>query len=188
MLVDFGIAKLYDSKLKTTMGARAVTVGFSPPEQYGTGSTDARSDVYALGATLYNLLTCLELPSSVDIISGSAEPPAPVYTINPRVSPEVSAAIERAMQLNRAARFASVLEFKKALLQQPSVVSVQKPAVSGYQATVMADQQPAAASSYPSQHVDKGAQVSPADSTPNAPPNSQSQLPKPTITRKSDRI
>ena len=56
MLVDFGISKAYDPTLKTTRGARAVTPGYSPPEQYGLGTTDARSDVYALGATLY---TCL---------------------------------------------------------------------------------------------------------------------------------
>ena len=48
MLVDFGIAKVYDSELKTTVGARAVTPGYSPPEQYGRGNTDARADIYAL--------------------------------------------------------------------------------------------------------------------------------------------
>ncbi len=44
-LVDFGVAKIYDPALKTTMGARAVTPGYSPPEQYGHGTTDPRSDI-----------------------------------------------------------------------------------------------------------------------------------------------
>jgi serine/threonine protein kinase len=52
-LVDFGIAKVGDAQARTETGALGVTPGFSPPEQYGTGGTDVRSDVYALGATLY---------------------------------------------------------------------------------------------------------------------------------------
>ena len=51
MLVDFGIAKAFDASHSTTVGARAVTPGFSPPEQYGQGKTDIQSDIYALGAT-----------------------------------------------------------------------------------------------------------------------------------------
>ena len=57
MLVDFGIAKIYDQHLKTTVGARAITPGYSPQEQYGTGKTDSRTDIYALGASTYHLLT-----------------------------------------------------------------------------------------------------------------------------------
>ena len=51
-LIDFGIARTFSA------GARADTVRFgtrdyAPPEQYGFGQTDARSDIYALGAVLY---------------------------------------------------------------------------------------------------------------------------------------
>jgi serine/threonine protein kinase len=57
MLIDFGIAKVSLGVEGTRTMARAATHGFSPPEQVlGTG-TDARSDVYALGATMYALLT-----------------------------------------------------------------------------------------------------------------------------------
>ena len=65
ILVDFGIAKLYDAHIKTTVGARAVTEGYSPIEQYGQGKTDERSDIYALGATLYTLLTGKVPPESI---------------------------------------------------------------------------------------------------------------------------
>ena len=91
-LVDFGLAKAYDANLQTTLGARAVTPGFSPPEQYGLGTTDARSDVYALGATLYAVLSRQKPPASVDIVANSALKPVPLHTLNPQVSPEVSAA------------------------------------------------------------------------------------------------
>ncbi|NIN69984.1 MAG: protein kinase, partial [Anaerolineae bacterium] len=57
MLVDFGLAKEYDPTKSTTVGAKAYTPGFAPPEQYGQGRTDPRTDVYSFGATLYNLLT-----------------------------------------------------------------------------------------------------------------------------------
>ena len=52
-LVDFGLAKLVKGEQATTTAARAITPGYSPPEQYGTARTDPRSDIYSLGATLY---------------------------------------------------------------------------------------------------------------------------------------
>ena len=115
VLVDFGIAKLFDPNLRTSVGARAYTSGYSPPEQYGRGVTDAQSDVYALGATAYHLLTGKLPPDSVDILSGSTAPLRPAHEINATVSSQVSVALERAMQLNRANRWSSVTEFKHAL-------------------------------------------------------------------------
>jgi eukaryotic-like serine/threonine-protein kinase len=52
MLVDFGIAKRATGR-NTTQGARGVTPGYSPPEQYTGAGTNERSDIYSLGATLY---------------------------------------------------------------------------------------------------------------------------------------
>ncbi|MHC9544912.1 MAG: protein kinase [Vulcanimicrobiota bacterium] len=61
-LIDFGIARIFNpEKVKDTYVYG--TPGFSPPEQYGTGQTDERSDIYSLGATLYFALT-LEDPLS----------------------------------------------------------------------------------------------------------------------------
>ncbi|MEW5872351.1 MAG: protein kinase [Chloroflexota bacterium] len=115
MLVDFGIAKMYTPGARTTVGARAVTPGYSPPEQYGQGFTDAQSDVYALGATLYTLLTNLAPPDSVDIMSGATQPPRQAHLLNPQVPPAVGAVIAQAMQVNRAQRLGSVSAFKLAL-------------------------------------------------------------------------
>lgn len=112
ILVDFGIAKTYDPSQRTTLGARAVTPGFSPPEQYGQGRTDARSDVYALGATLYTSLTG-QVP--VEGVLRSTSPLASPRLINPFISLAVEQAILKAMELAPDRRFASVEAFKQAL-------------------------------------------------------------------------
>ena len=55
-LIDFGIARVF--KESSSCDTVAVgTPGFAPPEQYGKRQTDARSDIYSLGATLYYMLT-----------------------------------------------------------------------------------------------------------------------------------
>jgi formylglycine-generating enzyme required for sulfatase activity len=115
MLVDFGIAKLYDADSKTTQGAQAVTPGYSPLEQYGRGHTDARSDVYALGATLYTLLTNQLPPASVDRLARSVGELKPASELNSAVPQGVSQAIEQSMSLECDARFSSAAAFKRAL-------------------------------------------------------------------------
>ena len=115
MLVDFGIAKFFDEFSRTSTVARAVTPGYSPLEQYGLGKTDERSDVYALGATVYKLLTAETPNPSVDIAAGTAAPPAPAHEINPNASKGVSLAIQRAMQLRVKNRTPSVVQFKSEL-------------------------------------------------------------------------
>jgi arabinogalactan oligomer/maltooligosaccharide transport system substrate-binding protein len=115
VLVDFGIAKQYDPGQRTTAGAQAVTPGFSPPEQYGMGNTDAQSDLYALAATAYFLFTGQVPPASVDVLSGSAPLPARASVFNPDLSPAAGAVIERGMLPNRTARTASVKDFRAAL-------------------------------------------------------------------------
>ena len=113
MLVDFGIAKIYDPNSKTTQGAQAVTPGFSPYEQYGQGSTDARSDVYALGATLYTLLTGAEPPESIQRVV--RDPLVLPRQRNPTISLRTSAALMGSLKMDPAQRFQSAADFKAAL-------------------------------------------------------------------------
>ena len=133
MLVDFGISKIYDSSQATTHAARAVTIGYSPPEQYGMGKTNARSDVYALGATLYTLLTGATPPESIGLLSG-VETLTPVRQANPGVSPTIERAIAQAMVLPASQRLTGVGAFREALLGQeatpvPPTVVVTNPPV-----------------------------------------------------------
>lgn len=130
VLVDFGIAKKYDRSVKTTIGARAITPGYSPLEQYGQGTTDERTDLYALGATLYHLLTGLTPPESIQrMIRDSL---TPVQQANPQVNPRTAAAVHQALQVDPARRFQTAVEFKQALtaaISQPVVQPQPAPAV-----------------------------------------------------------
>jgi outer membrane protein assembly factor BamB/tRNA A-37 threonylcarbamoyl transferase component Bud32 len=108
MLVDFGIAKQFQSGEKGTMIG---TEGYSPPEQY-RGDATYLADIYALGATIHHLLTKrdprMEPPFSFQERS--------IRQINPEVSAEVEATVMRALSYEPKDRFQSVNEMKDALV------------------------------------------------------------------------
>lgn len=108
-LVDFGLVKEYDPYKATTLGARAVTPGYSPIEQYGAGTTDERSDIYALGATLYALLTGQQPPESVSRIVQDNLVAA--QQINPQISSPIGQVISHAMAIQPENRYRNVNEF-----------------------------------------------------------------------------
>jgi len=118
VLVDFGLVKVFDPNLRTTMGARAVTPGYAPPEQYGRGMTDVRTDIYALGATLYMVLTGQEPTESVHRMG--TDPMLPAHQMNPRVTPELGQNVARAMSIDLTQRFQSMADFKTAILPSPT--------------------------------------------------------------------
>lgn len=136
VLVDFGIAKESD-KAMTTTGARGLTPGFSPPEQYGDQRTDARSDQYALGATVYSLLTNQRPADSIQRMLGK-ETLKPARELNPAVPEHVDAALQRALALDKDQRFPSVAEFRKALRGELALETIQAPALPPSGATVPA--------------------------------------------------
>ncbi|MFN3420524.1 MAG: protein kinase domain-containing protein [Armatimonadota bacterium] len=119
-LVDFGIAKVGSGA--TTVGARAATPPFSPPEQYRmTGSTDDKSDQYALAMTMYVALTGkvpvqAEATARVHAIAmGQPDPLTPLWQIRKSVSRHISRAIMKALSVDKGDRFRSITEFRHAL-------------------------------------------------------------------------
>lgn len=114
-LVDFGLAKIVQGGQQTATGARAMTPGYSPPEQYGAARTDHRSDVFSLGATLYAAVTGTIPEDSLARTMEQVEL-TPVRKRNPKVSRRLASAIEKALAVHPDDRFQSAEEFKQALL------------------------------------------------------------------------
>lgn len=116
-IIDFGIATVHDAQGKTqTLLKGAGTQGYAPVEQFGSkGRTDARTDIYALGATLYTLVTGEVPPWSLDLVTGDAQLTTP-RELNPRISEGLERVILKLMALKREDRFSSVREARAALL------------------------------------------------------------------------
>lgn len=118
-LVDFGLVKLLapdDSRTITVLQGRG-TFAYTPLEQYGgeTGHTDARSDVYSLGATLYHLLTG-QLPLDAKrrfLRPGDFCPPR---ELNPQISPRVDRALMVATAMHPDDRPDSIAMFREFLM------------------------------------------------------------------------
>ncbi len=111
MLLDFGLAKGSAGETPPSTGERslmAYTKGYAPPEQVEGLGTDARSDLYALGATLYCLLTnTAPVEAQTRLLAdarGRPDPLPPAHIINPAVPEAVSHVLELALQLDRADR------------------------------------------------------------------------------------
>ena len=116
-LVDFGLLKQGGQQTRATIHGLG-TLGYAPIEQYAHNqqSTNARSDIYALGATLYHLLSGKEPPSAPVRIAESSNPSLTLRQLPPDMSAHVVNAITHAMNILPKDRFATTQELKQALL------------------------------------------------------------------------
>src|ERR1051325_3206918 len=110
-LIDFGVARTYKAR-KTKDTVAMGSAGYAPPEQYGKGQTDARSDVYALGATLLHLLTNIPpLPLPAPALGR-------IRKLNHSVDAQTERVIIKAMALDPNQRYRSAAEFEQALMRR----------------------------------------------------------------------
>jgi len=107
-LLDFGIAESYQAGREQAFYG---TPGYVSPEQY-FGYSDARSDVYALGATLHHLVTRRD-PRKAKLFSFHETRPR---SLNPEVSEALEAVILKATEHNPEDRYQSATELEAALL------------------------------------------------------------------------
>ncbi|MEQ8224529.1 MAG: serine/threonine-protein kinase [Candidatus Eremiobacterota bacterium] len=112
-IIDFGISKIYESAGKTLGIAKTITPHYSPIEQHGE-STDTRSDIYSLGATIYYLIT---RESPMDCINRTIddEPMKQCSQINTYISPELERIVMKAMEIDRDLRYQDVKDMKSDL-------------------------------------------------------------------------
>jgi len=117
-LVDFGLVKILASNEVTiTILQGRGTALYTPLEQYGgdTGHTDARSDIYAFGATLYHLLTN-QPPLEARELFLNPNALTPLRQFNPEISQRTERAVVWAMSLHPDERPESVSAFREMLL------------------------------------------------------------------------
>ena len=122
VLLDFGLAKTQSNDSGIEASSKSVfgyTPRYAPLEQIQDLGTTPRSDIYALGATLYHLLTGVKPPDAlaraVSLVSAKPNPLKPANELNSAVKLELAAILNRAMAQNPDERYASAAEFREAL-------------------------------------------------------------------------
>jgi len=122
VLLDFGLAK---TQVEDSSGAASCpsvfgyTPRYAPLEQIQDLGTTPQSDIYALGATLYHLLTGVKPPDALArataLVSARPNPLKPANEINSAVGAELTAILSKAMAQNPDERYRSATEFREAL-------------------------------------------------------------------------
>ena len=133
-LSDFGIARLTEASLKLTGGGAIGTPAYMSPEQvYGDRPVDGRSDIYALGVILFEMLTG-NVPYDADtpaklMMKHILEPVPRILTVKPDLPQGCESLLERAMAKEPEKRFSNAVEFA-------SAVTLLSPTLPGGQAAV----------------------------------------------------
>ena len=131
ILLDFGLAKGQVgeiSRVTTSASIFGYTPNYAPLEQIQGLGTDARSDLYALAATLYHLITGVKPPDALTraaaIVNGQPDPLKPASEVNGAIPQGLSTVLDRAMAQNREQRYRNAAEMRRALQQSGSETTV----------------------------------------------------------------
>ena len=121
-LLDFGLAKAQTTDLSGSNSSTSIfgyTRRYSPLEQIQDQGTTPQSDIYALGATLYHLLTGVKPPDALARaaarVNSKSDPLRPANEVHRAVGSEIAAILCRAMALNAEDRYPTASEFRGAL-------------------------------------------------------------------------
>src|SRR5687767_2277900 len=131
ILLDFGLAKGQAggiSMVTTSASIFGYTPNYAPLEQIQGLGTDARSDIYALSATLYHLMTGVKPPDALSraaaMVNGQPDPLAPANSISGNIGSEVANVLARGMSQNRDQRFATAEGMRAALRGSAEVATL----------------------------------------------------------------
>src|SRR5215510_3879063 len=120
ILLDFGLAKgIVTHQSQVSQSIRGYTPNYASLEQIRGTGTDARSDIYSIGATMYHLLTG-EMPQDAltriaAILMSQPDPLKSITSMNPEVPAPVAQVIEKAMAAHPDQRYSSAAAMRQAL-------------------------------------------------------------------------
>lgn len=167
ILLDFGLAKGQAgdiSRVTTSASIFGYTPNYAPLEQIQGLGTDSRSDIYALAATIYHLLTGTKPPDALTrataLVNGEPDPLVPATQANPTIASEVSDVLQQALAQGRDQRFTSAAEMRKALHRTEQTSTIVN---RGEADTVLLP--PSAKTAVATQVVDKQATVAAGETT-----------------------
>lgn len=124
-LLDFGLAK--GAQPADASSFFGYTLQYAPLEQIEGSGTEPRSDLYALAATLYQLLADRSPPNAPvradAVLAGRPDPLRPLHELNPAVTPELSAALSRALSIQREGRPSGAAAMREELRQAAFAVA-----------------------------------------------------------------
>lgn len=139
-ILDFGIAKILGVEGLTKTGQVVGTYAYASPEQHQGKALDARSDIYSVGAVLYEMLTGhtpFEKDSAYELATAHIkEIPMSPRTFSKAIPVALAEIVLKALEKAPEKRFASALEFSHALLKLDYRLDPQNTTPSGQQLTV----------------------------------------------------
>ncbi len=176
ILLDFGLAKGAAATQTRSMTGSVFgyTPQYAPLEQIKGVGTEPRSDLYALAATLYHLITGTPPPDALTraaaVVTRDPDPLEPAHHLNPGVPHDVSAILNQALALDPTARFANADAMRRALRQARGLSAL--PPVSD--PTLVVGQLPAASQARPDQRSSAGTSTIPSGALRSPEPSAAS--------------
>ena len=127
-VTDFGIARTAGDRTITVAGTTTGSLSYMSPEQVNGDATDARSDLYSVGVSLYEMVTG-ERPFKADsdfavMLAHLKQPPRPPIELQPWLATGLNEIILKSIAKNPVDRFQSADEFRQALKALPAVAPI----------------------------------------------------------------